>query len=941
MAPQPNVMRTPKSYWRTRRSEGHSDWAFGFWRELFQNENDAGADEIDISVGAAPGKGSFGREATVDAVTRVVFTGNGRGMDEDVLRNVFLVPGETTKRNGVDTGGFGTARIMLAFSQVRYGIQTQKWVVEGDGSEYTCMSLDEALAAKREEIDTAVAAGAVNHADMLRADMAALEARPAVIKGCRMEIDIDPKETPYSYLNVDQSKLLTKLEEYLSYSQMSCKVRLNGEEMALRTHKGPAKRLLVVRDSDGKEIPFATVHTSLGDRAKHKGKLIVRVNGAAMYVEESETREQVIVELVPGLSRQILTDNRDGMKAPYRGVLSAFLRELAVDVRSALEDKEKRKHIKIAGGKGPIVAQLDTPPIDMGANGTVVAAVESSSKAAKARFTTTEEYELRGFGGAPREALESLIQAIERGEDTFVGRIGTDIGREKETNAFIGAVLDGHGVSALGELGQAAASAVAGTLTARSKEAKASVFNDGQRFAESHDIHIQIEDLGDNERLKTAVRRYSPSYWRRKGESLEGRGMEAHMLLAAFTACCQEAVETLLKIRPDAGKKGKIEFGTGFLFQNAKEQWNGEKTAPLARHLVSDNTHLFLLNPVTNDGQPAYDIGKVRRENARDPVMGIQDIEASAIHEVAHFFSDYHDEDFASLLSALSSMFDRTRAHERMRESVNACREVYGRGKTRIQSMDETVSPGLGLEEKDEKSVKGRKPRPAEVILAQSVPLVTMVAGAVAAPENEHLESAAFKMLVASAVNEVAPGVTEIDADRLQGLEKNLAALSKNDWSLDNLAIPGLDELLPIDAPMPDYSRPMDLGAFNLPPLEDILPMDAPSSEAAPQKREPKPIAVPTPARSPATRPQNPNREVAVRTADPAPADVMAALAAMSGQLSAMGPSAQIVAPTAPPVAAAKPAAEDALSRGQKLVGEAFDMDAFGDEDSVPEPTPF
>ena len=105
MATTPEIMKTPKGYWLTRRTEGHSDWSFGFWRELFQNAVDAGAKTIAITVEDAQGKGSFGRNPTVENVVRVSFQDDGVGMDESILRDVFLRPGESTNVFVIRRGG--------------------------------------------------------------------------------------------------------------------------------------------------------------------------------------------------------------------------------------------------------------------------------------------------------------------------------------------------------------------------------------------------------------------------------------------------------------------------------------------------------------------------------------------------------------------------------------------------------------------------------------------------------------------------------------------------------------------------------------------------------------------------------------------------------------------------------------------------------------------
>src|SRR3546814_7171522 len=81
-------------------------------------------------------------------------------MDRDVLDDVYFAPGETTKKDGEFTGGYGRARLMTCFSQVRYGIRTHDCVVEGDGPEYTNLDIDDALkvgTGRRDALTTTIA----------------------------------------------------------------------------------------------------------------------------------------------------------------------------------------------------------------------------------------------------------------------------------------------------------------------------------------------------------------------------------------------------------------------------------------------------------------------------------------------------------------------------------------------------------------------------------------------------------------------------------------------------------------------------------------------------------------------------------------------------------------------------------------------------------------
>src|SRR3546814_6759396 len=88
-----------------------------------------------------------------------------------------------------------------------------------------------------------------------------------------------------------------RLHEYLVQSQVPCKVFINGEEHTEKCKRGPAKRQIVATTDDGSEVAFATVHLSQSPNARHKGKVIVRVDGAAMFVKLTSSQFQAIVEI--------------------------------------------------------------------------------------------------------------------------------------------------------------------------------------------------------------------------------------------------------------------------------------------------------------------------------------------------------------------------------------------------------------------------------------------------------------------------------------------------------------------------------------------------------------------------------------------------------------------------------------------------------------------
>jgi signal transduction histidine kinase len=70
----------------------YSYWEQAFWRELFQNSIDAAANKIDIYY------------EQVGSHCIVSFKDNGKGMNRNVLENVFFNLGTTTKNSSDSVG---------------------------------------------------------------------------------------------------------------------------------------------------------------------------------------------------------------------------------------------------------------------------------------------------------------------------------------------------------------------------------------------------------------------------------------------------------------------------------------------------------------------------------------------------------------------------------------------------------------------------------------------------------------------------------------------------------------------------------------------------------------------------------------------------------------------------------------------------------------------
>lgn len=358
---------TPKAFFESERDRFYSDWMLSYWRELFQNSVDAGAKNIDITITAAPSRGAFDDVAPeLDEVTRIVFADDGHGMTQEVLDKVYFSVGATTKQDGDNIGGYGRARLMTCFSNVRYSILTTDRFVMGDGPDWVNYDLDTALSelAAAETKLASIEGIQVDRAlTGLRADAAMISETMARdgYKGCRIEVDLDPTRGR-SYRRPGVEEMLSKLETYLGESQLSPKVTINGMSPEdcfgtragrLHARRGPVRRTLSA-DVGGQIEEFANVHLSEGAKAGHKGKVIVRVDGASMFVETIRTDIQVIIELHKDKARDVMTSNRDGLKTEYRDAMQALLQEIAIDNMSALRERKPETET-IAGDRKSVV----------------------------------------------------------------------------------------------------------------------------------------------------------------------------------------------------------------------------------------------------------------------------------------------------------------------------------------------------------------------------------------------------------------------------------------------------------------------------------------------------------------------------------------------------------------------------------------------------------
>ncbi|CAM6055311.1 unnamed protein product [Sphagnum tenellum] len=192
----------------------------------------------------------------------------------------------------------GRARMLTCFAMNSYRIQSHNYVVNGSGGEYHVIDAP-------------------------------------FIHGCILDIDVDN----YS---IDLAK--SYLRNFLSTSNIRAAININGQ----RYINSPAQRGRHVRNLvDDNQVTFANVYVN---KSASDQRVIVRVNGVTMFTQSTSFEGQITVELVPEISRSVLTSNRDGLTGDYSDILGAFLSELSVNTKSALRGAKQRRTTRTNNG---------------------------------------------------------------------------------------------------------------------------------------------------------------------------------------------------------------------------------------------------------------------------------------------------------------------------------------------------------------------------------------------------------------------------------------------------------------------------------------------------------------------------------------------------------------------------------------------------------------
>lgn len=482
-----------------RKERGvYDDWHEALFRELFQNEIDAGASRIDISLAAAEsGAGS-----------RLIFDGNGAGMTEKVMREIFCRPGTTTKTGEGTIGGKGRARVLICFSQAGYRIDTN---------------------------DIWCAGGSLHPAGDTNVMNYALGALKKPHRGCRIELDID---------DASPEALRSALQRVLRRCQMNCAVVINGEQWKEWLHRRVMTREMV--DESGRR--FGTIHANGSTAARWRGEVMVRVSGVLMFREITSSDQQVIVELEPARARDVLQDNRDGLRYPYRRALQNFLDELATDRESALKGRAKTLSLVVPGQYGRIYTN---------SNQTVAQAAADGAQGSV-------------FADASVPGDEKKRSVVITAEE--------DAGISDNMGQYPG------GAHTPGE--QYAGAIVDDVVNAKEK-----------RLPFLPDIFVRLETENRSVR-NTFFRNYHPQRWVTENGDLKNSNAIKTMVL--WQTACSAAVGDFIKMLASIGDaQGRIAWGVGWVFSD---------DALAMHHMAEDGTHALLLNPVDERGLPRFQL---------------------------------------------------------------------------------------------------------------------------------------------------------------------------------------------------------------------------------------------------------------------------------------------------------------------------------------------
>jgi hypothetical protein len=706
---EPRKVTIHKSFFKKERDGFYSDWFVAFWRELFQNSVDAGSENIRIYLDQREGRGSFGKFRTDPSnIVRVVFSDDGCGMSYDVLDDVYFAIGNTTKTaDDGSVGGFGRARAMTCFSQDRYSMLTKDNFVVGEGGDFDIYPLQTALA-KLDEFEQDIKQQAANAGTENNTSLQGIWRDREMVKsaisnggfnGCRVEVDLETvRDTSYSYgqpASLDRMK--RALKTYLSESQIKPNVTINDMtpeaffevSEKIETRKGRAKDRLSVGLAETLE-EFATVYVVKKPVATERAKLIVRVDGAAMFSTgiDTMTGSDVVVEIDAKKSRSVLNSNRDGLNGRYRDKVNAFTQQLATDVNSALMKKEGKTQIVVKGEHGAFESRAKTVSETLHSTkleGVMATPFLTEDVRRTSQLKTAAQLHKAGMtfdmtktlmnGLACREGpLNELVWELDSGPlRTMIMEFAEKV-RERYFDS------DDAETLFLDLCPDELKPWIIDAVMERMETSKASLREEHERrLKDFHDVRINI--ISTNEKTKAAVRRNNPDNW----DVEKGTGKVPHMLLTAWNTALTLSIEKMFEVRPHTQP---VKWRSGWVYQIPEMGWQSDAIRPRSIGAIHQRckddpeVHELLLNPVDTDGKIAYSL-----TDDRD----LWKILVLAVHETAHIAHGSHNEDFVDLSDEIKMGIVPQDAIRRIKANTKATSGLYKIAK--YQALDNEAGP--------------------------------------------------------------------------------------------------------------------------------------------------------------------------------------------------------------------------------------------------------
>ena len=279
--------------WFKTVKKDYTDWRFAWVRESAQNSLDAGATEIHATV-----------SLNDDGNTVVRWQDNGCGMDADILESKFMAIGGSDKPFG-GTGGFGVAKLILAFAQNDYTIRSQDIEAKGSGASYSLTSGLDGL---------------------------------DYYNGLILTVTMDENEVDY---------MKEKIRRWVRFTTTSCDIFLNGDKLeTLHMHKPK------------QETEWCKIYTHNQISSEYGYCIRVRMNQQYMFDVYTSVQAHICVDLNGTDSQEYLTSNRDGLNWKWHSKLQKLVEEIYENPNKI---KETCDHITVYRGTDGRI-DLDTRP---------------------------------------------------------------------------------------------------------------------------------------------------------------------------------------------------------------------------------------------------------------------------------------------------------------------------------------------------------------------------------------------------------------------------------------------------------------------------------------------------------------------------------------------------------------------------------------------------